>query len=243
MNIQSPEIRRLDDPDVRARCLILKRVTDVQNGLLSAGVSSGVLGFVFWMEFKFGHTSKSGRYYPPDPAMVPYATAVVAAAFLCVIARYIYRVRYIVEPVEHCLYRRTQFLWHRRTVPIMRPGLALCITAEGKRVQRKYGSYWAYRTVAVSRDGTQEPLSSWRREGLDECNAEAARVASALACASKTAPTESKISIQRNPASSELFVDFADHETTGWWKKFRIVAVVIIALVIIWLIVQDARGK
>jgi hypothetical protein len=80
------------------------------------------------------------------------------------------------------------------------------VAAEGRLARTRGGSYWAYRTIGVGKDGQKVPLGDWRRENLLQCNAEAARLAQVLDCESYAAPACSTVQVLA--AEGKTFVTF-----------------------------------
>lgn len=122
---------------------------------------------------------------------------------------------------------------------VFRAGEVLGVTAEGRKVYSKYGSYWKYRVVAVGNDGRQEPLSNWRRKDLEWCNADARRIASLLGCASHIAPTESKPVVEQKHGAPSLEFESA---SKGLTARRVLLALLFIALGICLGYVLDRHG-
>jgi hypothetical protein len=188
------ELSRLDDPIVCKRCTKLKRQSDVQSILL--GMTILLLMVSFFLFVQAGSTSRSGRYHPVVPALIPYGMASLALSLATLISLLCYRNFYLLDPQEHRLYHQFQFLWWQRRQIVFRQGEVFAITTAGRKKISKYGAYWEHRLTAVGMNGQQEPLSDWRRNGLETWNAKACTLAKELGCQSISSPPQSKLSVQ-----------------------------------------------
>jgi hypothetical protein len=213
------ELSRLDDPIVRKRCVKLKRRSNFQLHLQGVMILCFLLGLMLMSRSQFGSRSRSGRHYPPAPALRPYGLAALGfglAALACYLGTQNY---YLLDPVEHRLYHGFRFLWWRRRRILFRQPEILCLTTEARMFRSRYGSYWCYRLTVVGIGGTQEPLSDWRRAALAGCNAKASQLATQLECHSEAAPPESVASVEIKAGKPSLQFDSAP--TAAWFGSAR----------------------
>jgi len=201
------ELGRLDDPFVRQRCVKLKRRNAFQSALQTTMIVMFVAALFLLLNGHFGGRYRSGRYHPPNPALIPYGNAAVvlglaALGTLCCCRNY-----YLLDPAQHQLYHCFRFLWWARNRIAFHAGEILGLTATGRRRQTKYGSYWEYRLVAVGMNGKVEPLNNWRRNSLEERNAQAVDLAAKLGCQSFSAPREAKLRVDSSAGTPQLHFD------------------------------------
>ncbi len=198
------ELSRLDDPFVRQRCVKLKRRSALQSALRVTTFVMFFAAIFLLLQGHFGGRSRSGRYHPPNPALIPYGNAAVAIGLVALAGLLCCRNYYLLDPSQHQLYHCFRFLWWGRNRIVFRQGEIFGITATGRRRQTRYGSYWEYRLVAVGMNGKQEPLSDWRRNALEARNAQAVDLAAQLGCQSFAAPLESKLSVELTGGTPQL---------------------------------------
>lgn len=131
-----------------------------------------------------GVTRYSHRYLPPDPTKLQYVPLALLASVVFFAARRLTDNYYLLDPKKHLVYYRFKFLWfHRHTLLFQHTDL-VAVTTQGKR----YSGSWRYRVIVVSKTARKVPMSDWREERLDECNALAAQLAHVLVCESYAAP-------------------------------------------------------
>jgi hypothetical protein len=213
------ELSRLDDPIVRKRCVKLKRRSTFQLHLQGVMILCFLLGLMLLSRSQFGSRSRSGRHYPPAPALRPYGQAALGlglAALACYLATQNY---YLLDPLEHRLYHGFRFLWWRRRRILFRQAEILCLTTEARMFRSRYGSYWCYRLNVVGIGGSREPLSDWRRHALEECNAKARQLAAQLECPSEAAPPESIVAVEIKAGRPTL--QFSPAPTARWFESAR----------------------
>jgi hypothetical protein len=201
------ELRRLDDPFVRQRCVKLKRRSTLQAALRTTTLVMFAAAFYLLLHGHFGGRSRSGRYHPPMPALIPYGNAAVAIGLVALAGLFCCRNYYLLDPLQHRLYHCFRFLWWGRNRIAFRQGEIFGITTAGRRRQSRYSSYWEYRLTAVGMNGKQEPLSDWRRKSLETRNAQAVELATQLGCQSFAAPAETKLSVELNGGTPQLHFD------------------------------------
>jgi hypothetical protein len=208
----------------------LNRRTEVENTLFALGIMLLVLTFFLFKQGTTGY-SRRGRYSPPNPALVPYAVAglVVSLAFLA--TRFCFRNYYLIDPDRHCVFRAFRLFWFHRVRLLFEQEDIAGIATDGRRFTTKHSTYWAYRVVALSTNGAQEALTDWRRERLDECNAEAVKLAGVLNCQSHMAPPKS--ALQFDMAGQNALVSFRPYDARFIRDKlFRLLLALLFALLI-----------
>jgi hypothetical protein len=198
------ELSRLDDPAVWNRCVKLDRRSNLQAILLQMTILLLVVSFFLLMQGYAGTTSRRGRHHPPTPALIPYGVAALVTSLAALAGFFCCRNYYLLDPVAHRLYHHFQFLMWRRRRIVFRQEEILGITTEGRRQHSKYSTYWTYRLIAVGMDGRQEPLSDWKRHGLETWNAKARALAEKMGCQSYAAPPESSVSVEATDGTPVL---------------------------------------
>jgi hypothetical protein len=173
----------------------INRRTELQDALLGFGMVAPLAAFLLFMQAKYGR-HHYGYYRPPNPALLPYAWVCLGIGVVFVAIGVCVRNYYLIDPVRRCIYRGRKILWFDRVRLLHLKEDIVGIATDGKRTTTKYGSYWSYRLVALTKEGRQEPLSSWRRKDLDSCNADAARAADMLRCECHPADSESRLRFQ-----------------------------------------------
>jgi hypothetical protein len=235
------ELSRLDYPEVRDRCVKLKWTSRIQTAFLGLGLIL-LFATLFLLELGYhGSTSRrSHRYHPPIPAFIPYGYAALGIGLALLTSLLGIRNYSLLDPVTHRLYHHLQFLWWRKRKIVFREGEVLAVTAEGQRRSSKYSTYWVYRTVAVGKDGRRVPLSNWRRNELEACNAKARQLAPHLGCEGISAPAESRVLVETE--SGKPAIRF---ESSTWPLNVRrfsgIVIAIIIGLVYFFLMMKTRR--
>jgi hypothetical protein len=227
------ELSRLDDPGVLQRCVKLKRRSDFEMILL--GISLPLLAVAFFLLIRgfTGTTSRSGRYHPPAPVLIPYGECALGVALVALAVFFWCRSFYLLDLSARRLYYQFQILWWRRRRLAFRQEEIAGLTAEGQMKRTKYGTYWNYRLTAVGLDGRQEPLSNWRREGLEMWNAKARELAALLGCQSYAAPRESSPSVELEYGKPVLRFD----TPPSLWPRSPARFVLFVAVVLIFLAV------
>jgi len=61
--------------------------------------------------------------------------------------------------------------------------------------------------VAVGKDGRQQTISNWRRNGLEKWNARPNELAPMLGCQAYPAPEKSKLTVARNDNGATILFD------------------------------------
>jgi hypothetical protein len=201
------ELSRLDEPIVWNRCVKLKRRSDLETNLLQIAILLLIAAFFLLIHGHFGGTSRSGRYHPPVPVLIPYGDTALGIGLAMLVIFFCCRNLYLLDPTACRLYHQFQFLWWRRRRLAFRQDEVLSLTAEGRMKRSKYGTYWLYRLTAVGLDGRQEPLSNWRRNGLEMWNAKARALAAQLGCQSYAAPAESIPAVEQQNGKPVLRFD------------------------------------
>jgi hypothetical protein len=201
------ELSRLDDPFVRQRCVKLKRQNAFQAALQATMILMFVAAIFLLLHGHFGGRSRSGRYHPPTPALIPYGNAAVVIALVALAGLICSRNYYLLDPSQHRLYHCFRFLWWGRNRIVFRQGEIFGITTTGRRRQTRYGSYWEYRLAAVGMNGRVEPISDWKRDSLEARNAKAVELAAQLGCKSIAAPRESKLRVELSGGTPQLHFD------------------------------------
>ena len=141
------------------------------------------------MEGAVGHVSRSGHYYDPIPALLPWGIAASALCFAFAAAGVWLQYYYVVDFQGQCLRNQFKFFGLQRDTVVLRSKDIVGITTQGKKVTKRYeGIWWTYRVVAVSSTGRLAAMSDWRREGIQECNAEAGEFAQKLGCSYSAPP-------------------------------------------------------
>jgi hypothetical protein len=193
---EAKELSRLDDPIVLKRCVKLKRRSNFQAILLQMTMLLFVATFVLLVNGYGGSTSRSGRYHPPIPSLIPYGMTTLAISLTTLVSLFGCRNYYLLDPSQRRLYHHFRLFWWRRRRIVFRQGEIFGLTTEGRLQRSRRGSYWTYRLVAVGITGQQEPLSDWKRGGLEMCNARAVELAKQLGCQSIAAPPKSTLSVE-----------------------------------------------
>ena len=193
---EAKEIARLDDPAVSSRCVKLKRRSNFQTTLLVTILLGLVASFILLVHGYTGTTTRRGLYHPPIPGLIPYGMAVVVIALASLVSYCGCRNYYLLDPVLHRLYHHFSLFWYRRRQIVFREGEVFCITVEGRKQSSKRGYYWVYRLTCIGMNGQSEPLSDWRRDGLEEWNSKALDLAGLLDCQSIVAPPKSTLSVE-----------------------------------------------
>jgi hypothetical protein len=201
------ELSRLDDPIVWNRCVKLKRRSGLETSLFQIAIVLLVATCFLLTRGYFGTTSRSGRHYPPSPALIPFGMTTLGIALAMLVGFLCCRNRYLLDPTACRLYHQFQFLWWRRRRLAFRQDEILGLTTEGRMKRSKYSTYWVYRLTAVGLDGRQEPLTNWRRNGLEMWNAKARELAAQLGCQSYAAPAESVPSVEQENGKPVLRFD------------------------------------
>jgi len=201
------ELSRLDDPFVRQRCVKLKRRGALQATLQATTILMLTAALFLLLQGHFGGRSRSGRYHPPIPALIPYGDTAAAIGLVALVGLFCCRNYYLLDPSQHRLYHCFRFLWWGRNRIAFRQGEIFGLTTAGRRRQSKYSSYWEYRLTAVGMNGKEEPLSDWRHNSLEARNAKAVELAAQLGCQSIAAPRESKLSVELNGGTLQLRFD------------------------------------
>jgi hypothetical protein len=228
------ELSRLDDPSVWKHCVKLKRRSDLETALL--GISLPLLAVSFFLLIRgfSGTTSRSGRYHPPAPFLIPYGEWALGIAVAALAVFFCCRSFYLLDPTARRLYYQFQILWWRRRRLAFRQEEIAGITTEGQMKSSKYGTYWNYRLTAVGLDGRQEALSNWRREGLEMWNAKARELAGLLGCQSYAAPRESAPSVELQDGKPVLRFDTPPSLWTRSPARFVLfTAVVVVFLTVV----------
>jgi hypothetical protein len=190
------ELSRLDDPGVLARCVKLKRRSGLETVLLGMVLPLLAVSCFLFDRGYVGATTRSGRYHPPAPVLIPYGEWTLGIALAALAIFFCCRNFYLLDPTARRLYRQFQFLWWRRRRLVFRQEEIAGLTTEGRMRRTRYGAYWNYRLTAVGLDGRQEPLSNWRRNGLEMWNAKAREWAALLGCLSYAAPPETAPTVE-----------------------------------------------
>jgi hypothetical protein len=201
------ELSRLDDPMVWNRCVKLKRRSGFEAALLNVTIVALVAAIFLLMRGHFGSHSRSGRYHPPAPVLIPYGETALGISLAALAIFICSRNFYLLDPTACRLYHQFQFLWWRRRRLAFRQDEILGLTTEGRMKRSKYSTYWVYRLTAVGLDGRQEPLSNWRRNGLEMWNAKARALRAQLGCQSYAAPAESIPAVEQQNGKPVLRFD------------------------------------
>ncbi|HEV7927424.1 MAG TPA: hypothetical protein VGR14_18885 [Verrucomicrobiae bacterium] len=201
------ELSRLDDPFVRQRCVKLKRQNAFQAALQATMILMFTAAIFLLLQGHFGGRSRSGRYHPPNPALIPYGNTALTIGLVALVGLFCCRNYYLLDPSQHRLYHCFRFLWWGRNRIVFRQGEIFGVTTTGRRRQTRYGSYWEYCLTAVGMNGKQEPLNDWRRDSLEARNAQAVDLATKLGCQSFSAPLESKLRVELTGGTPQLHFD------------------------------------
>ena len=227
---EAKELSRLDDPAVKARCIELKRRSEIQDHLLQGLIVCLLASFIFLQRGYAGYGSRSGNYRPPNPSLIPWGTTMLGlslalAVFLLGIRNY-----YLADPVERKLYHLFRFFWSQRRRIVFRPGEILGVTVEAERRSSKTGTYWLYRLIVLGNDGRKEPISNWERDGLEHWNERSGEVADCLSCESYPAPSESTASVERSGEKATIqFTPYAPK----MWRSSTIIRLIVFVLVVL----------
>jgi hypothetical protein len=205
---RAKELSRMDDPAVRKRCIQLKWRSDLQRYVYVAAFVSLFITYILLERGYFGYKPRYGHIaHPPMPAFIPWGFASLAIAIVLLLGASLARNYCLIDPVEHRLYHFFRFLWWSRRELVFRAEDILAITTDGQPRQGRYGVHWYYRMVAVGNDGRKEPLSHWRRNGLDQWNAKGRELAPQLGCANHEAPSERRVSVENEGGVPTLKFD------------------------------------
>ena len=151
-----------------------------------------IVTFLLLAQGYVGLSSRSGRYHPPVPALIPYGMASLGISLAILAGLLCFRNYYLLDPLEHRLYHSSDFLWRRKRRILFRQQGILGITTEGNLQRTRYGTYWNYRLVAVGLDGRKERFERLEtgRPGKME-RQKPGELAGLLGCQSYAAPSKS----------------------------------------------------
>jgi hypothetical protein len=198
----------MDDPAVRGRCVRLNWRTFWQNRMYWAVFVCLFVAIVLLDDGYAGHRSRySHRYRPPVPELIPYGYAALAIGAGLLLGAMLCQNYCLLDPVEHRLYSHFSFLLWRKRCLVFREGDVLGVTVESQSRRGRYGIRWYYRMAAVGKDGRQQTISNWRRNGLEKWNARAHELAPMLGCQAYPAPEKSKLTVARNDHEATIFFD------------------------------------
>src|SRR5207302_822684 len=125
---------------------------------------------------------RSVRPHPPDPTLLPYAAMALITSLVFFAIRLQTDNYYLVDRDAHRIFYHFKFLWFRSKRLLLERGDILAVTTVGRKTGSRSGTWWEYRVVVVGAARRRVPVSNWRREGLGQCNAEAAKLARMLDC-------------------------------------------------------------
>jgi hypothetical protein len=215
----------------------LNRRTEWEETLFALGIMSVFLTFLLFMQATIG-LSHRGHYSPPSPALMPYAILASVLTFALLATRIFFRTYYLLDPERHSIFRGFRLGWINRVRLLFEHEELFGIATEGRLFRRKHITYWAYRTVALTNNGNQEPLDDWARGQLQKSNDETARLAGILNCKSFSSPPESSLQFRMEPVGP--IITFGSQRSTFTWsaalRTLLIIAVVLAFMVIRFLI-------
>jgi hypothetical protein len=160
----------------------LNRDKRVNRALLVLGMILAIIGFILIKDAVSGHYSRGGLYVRPTPAFKPWGIAGVTIGAVFLLGGFCFRNYYKIDFANRNLCYRVGFLWLKSESVSLPYKFISAITAQGRKVQNKYSSWWTYRVVAISSEGKVQAISDWRREECSECNEEASSIAQRLNC-------------------------------------------------------------
>jgi hypothetical protein len=159
------------------------RTTPLEKLFQYGTVLMGLLVFWTLMRGLTGYFNEdSGHYHPPQTKALLYLPIQILGLLAFWAARASSDNYYLVDPVGHCVFYHFKFLWFGSTRLLLNRSQILVVTTKGRKASDEGPSYWEYRMVVVSASGHELPLSDWRQEGLNKCNAQGARLARMLDC-------------------------------------------------------------
>ena len=172
-----------DHPTNSGGMVKFDRITPLEKLIMYGAILMGVLVFGTLIRGVTGYFDEdSWHYHPPQTKALIYLPIPILGLLAFWAARASSDNYYLVDPVGHCIFYHFKFLWFGSTRLLLSRSQILVVTTKGRKWADEGPSYWESRVVVVSASGHELPLSDWRREGLNKCNAEAARLAGMLDC-------------------------------------------------------------
>jgi hypothetical protein len=215
----------------------LNRRTEWEETLFALGIMLIVFTFFLFMQATIG-LSRRGHHSPPNPALMPYAIAAAILTFAFLATRICFRTFYLLDPERRSIFRGFRLGWINRVRLLLEQEEVFGLATEGRRFSTRSGTYWAYRTVALTNNGNQEPLNDWKREQLQKSNDETARLAGILNCKSFSSPPESSPQFRMDPSGP--IITFGPHKSALTWPRV-LRMLLIIAFLIAYLVIRLGR--